>query len=424
VVLASAAAATGASTATYAVGAIREVSAGCRGQNAEVEQAVDQARSYVYEAWIGCRGIGFARSTDGGRHFKKPITLHDSSGAWDPAVAVAADGTVYAAFMAMKGSRSLPIVVSSSDHGASFHRKAFLSPRQKGNWGDRDFIATGPGRRVYVTWDYGPAGSEVKLRCFAIGSCAITGGELNIVLQTSTDGAKRFGRLVHVSPGFPTSGAESAPVLVEPSGRVDVLFDRSRPKRGKARALGGGYNYFTSSSDGGHTWTKPVLIGSSAGTQSRYAWWIDGAIATDAAGNLYVTWDTQSRRGDIAWISYSTDHGATWSAPIRVSPDHAKRPHIVQVAGGPAGIAYVAWLTPRPNRGYAEYLRTFSVADGWLSATRRISRRFGRPRVWPGDTFGISTLTPGEVILSWGSAIRSSRGNAEIFAVPVTVTLP
>jgi hypothetical protein len=55
-----------------------DVSSACAGQNAEVEQAVARPR-YVYEAWIGCGGEGFARSTDGGAHFSKPITLPDSS---------------------------------------------------------------------------------------------------------------------------------------------------------------------------------------------------------------------------------------------------------------------------------------------------------------------------------------------------------
>jgi hypothetical protein len=323
--------------------------------------------------------------------------------------------------MITSGTRSLPVVLRSYDHGASFRRKTFLTPRRSGNWGDREFIASGPDGRVYVTWDYGPANSSVKLRCFAVGSCAITGGELNIVLQASAHGGRRFGPMVHVSPGFPDSGADSAPLLVEPDGRIDVLFTRNPSRR---KAFGGGHEYFTSSSDGGHTWTKAVTVDPSAGTLSPYAWWIDGAIANDAAGNLYATWDTQSRSGDIGWVSYSSDHGASWSAAIQVTPDHAKVPHIVQVSGGAAGIAYVAWLTHRPHRGYAEYLRTFSIANGWLSPPRRISRRFGQARVWPGDTFGISTVTPTEVILSWGSAVRSSRGNSEIFAVPVAVTTP
>jgi hypothetical protein len=40
------------------------------------------------------------------------------------------------------------------------------------------------------------------------------------------------------------------------------------------------------------------------------------------AGNLYATWDTQTRRGDIGWLAYSPDHGKTWSALIRVTPGH------------------------------------------------------------------------------------------------------
>ena len=30
--------------------------------------------------------------------------------------------------------------------------------------------------------------------------------------------------MVHVSPGFPASGGDSAPLVVEPSGRVDLLY--------------------------------------------------------------------------------------------------------------------------------------------------------------------------------------------------------
>src|SRR5256886_14109691 len=78
----------------YSIGSINDVSAGssCTGDNAEVEQAVDSKLGYVYEEWMGCQGIGFARSTDGGRTFETPISLPDVTGSnynsWDPAVAV------------------------------------------------------------------------------------------------------------------------------------------------------------------------------------------------------------------------------------------------------------------------------------------------------------------------------------------------
>ena len=50
------------SSATYQVGPVTDVST-CGGQNAEAEQAVDATRGYVYEEWMGCKGIALARST-------------------------------------------------------------------------------------------------------------------------------------------------------------------------------------------------------------------------------------------------------------------------------------------------------------------------------------------------------------------------
>src|SRR5947209_4002474 len=96
----------------------------CGGSNAEVEQAVDGA--YVYEAWIGCNHrIGFARSTNGGRTFGPAQAVPGSGSSrfhgWDPAVAVAPDGTVYVAYMIASGSgttrKMAPVVAVSTNHG-------------------------------------------------------------------------------------------------------------------------------------------------------------------------------------------------------------------------------------------------------------------------------------------------------------------
>jgi hypothetical protein len=45
---------------------VQDVSRACLGPNAEVETAT-AAPNFVYDRWIGCNGIGFARSADGGR---------------------------------------------------------------------------------------------------------------------------------------------------------------------------------------------------------------------------------------------------------------------------------------------------------------------------------------------------------------------
>src|SRR5580700_2222602 len=100
--------------------AMTDISAGCAGNSSEVEEAFAPP-SYVYAEWIGCGGIGFARSTDSGKHFGAAQTVPGSRGfSWDPAITVAADGTVYAAFMHAAGRSSYPVIAVSRDHGASF----------------------------------------------------------------------------------------------------------------------------------------------------------------------------------------------------------------------------------------------------------------------------------------------------------------
>jgi hypothetical protein len=161
-------------------------------------------------------------------------------------------------------------------------------------------------------------------------------------------------------------------------------------------------------------------------------WWNDLSIATDSFGDLYASWDTQGKVGrqktDIGWVSFSNDGGKEWSAPLQATPDQKNVPHVMQVAGAGPGEAYVAWLSNSDPRGYALYLRTFSVgvdggAGGWLSEAVRISRQFGKPNAFPGDTFGIATFSPTALMISWGSAVPGSAGNTSVFAAPVRVLI-
>jgi hypothetical protein len=421
-----------AAAATYTVGPITDVSASCSGQNAEVEQGVDPALHYVYEIWMGCRGIAFARSIDGGLTCQAPISIPGSVGSnvnsWDPAVAVAPDGTVYAAFMLAAGTDWYPVVAASFDHGVTFPQVASLLPPDHKNWGDRDFIAVGPDGTVYVTWDYGPERTSVTFICTTGGSCAFATGDLNVVIQKSTDRGATWSAQSHISPGFPASGGDSAPMVLEPSGRIDVLYQGYQITNTTTYTMNPAYSYFTSSTDQGQTWSPPVRVGASAGTMSLSEWWIDGAIGIDSAGNLYATWDTQGANpdgspNDVGWLSFSTDHGGSWSAPLQAPPDRLNLPHIMEVAGGGSGIAYVGWLSDSNPQGYAQYLRTFSITRGWLSDAAQVSTQFGDPSVWPGDTFGISTLSTSQVVLSWGSATPSSGKKSDIFAASVGVQL-
>jgi hypothetical protein len=321
--------------------------------------------------------------------------------------------------MRATATQSYPVVEASFDHGQSFKQVTTLTPPDKKNWGDRDFIAVGPDGTVYVTWDYGPSAATVTYLCDPSGSCGFATGQLNVVIQKSTDHGQTFGPMSYVSPGFPASGGDAAPMVIEPSGRIDVLYQGYHITDTTTYAMDPAYSYFTASSDGGATWSTPVKLGPNNGTMSLSEWWIDGDIGRDTAGNLYAVWDTQGAANDIGWLSYSTDDGATWSAPVQVPPDQLNVPHVMEVAGGGPGVAYVSYFSAADPHGYADFLRTFSIATGTLSAPLQVSPEFGDTTLWPGDTFGISALTPTDVVLSWGSATPSSGDVPEIFAANV-----
>jgi BNR repeat protein len=392
--------------------------------NAEVVQAVDGR--YVYEVWIGCsRGIGFALSTDGGRSFGPSRAVRGSHAtglhSWDPAIAVARNGTVYVAYMlgppeAAEGSSApmRPAVAVSHDHGRSFDRVSLLPvpASAKPNWGDREFIAVGRNGALYVTWDYGPRRDQIRIVCPPSGSCYFKGGDFNAVLQKSPDGGKTWTALAPISTGFPLESVYSAPIVAEPDGTLDVLYWQ-HPTNPKTLAVAPGRQYFTSSKDGGSTWSPRVAVGAQAGTIGLQDWWIDGSLALDPAGILYATWDTQQGSRDTAWLAWSRDGGKHWSSPLRAASSRSG--HLTEVAAAGRRNVYVGWQTIVRGKGYGTFLRRFSLGQGWTGRAARISPAFGNASVWPGDTFGLSTRN-GSAFLSWGSAIHGRPASDIYFA--------
>jgi hypothetical protein len=391
----------------------------------------------VYVGFEGCEGdegIGFVRSLDGGASYSAPVALPGSYGAWDPMLAVAPSGTLYVVFMKTVSSEtSYPVIDVSHDYGQTFTVEHSLRPKHGHNWGDAPYIAVAPDGTLYVAWSYGPSDSKVRERCSPTGSCWATNGEVNVVVQSSSDEAGSFSPISVVSPGYPDAGADEGAIVVEPDGTVGVLYQDYEVVDNKTLKLAHGHEFFSSSADGGSTWSAPVEVGASAGEMTVNEWWNDGSLGVDPAGDLYATWDTQDRqvgqRSDTGWLSFSTDGGREWSAPVQATPDTIDDPHIMEVVGGPPGEAYVGWLSDSNPKGYAEYLRTFSVAaeagaGGWLSPAQQISEQFGKRQVFPGDTFGLATLSQTQLVLAWGSATAASGGETAVFAAPVTVGAP
>lgn len=381
----------------------------------------------------GTESIGFARSTDHGRTFgpAQPVlspSLPGGAVEWDPAIAVAPDGTVYVAYMTKPadppdGYSTVPAVAASVDHGQTFTRVSTLPPMPSdpsGNWGDRDFITVGPAGTVYVTWDYGPSGDPVSVTGGPGGSDYFTAGEFNAVLQKSSDGGRTWTAPAPINPDYPRGGVFSAPIVPESNGALDVLYWQ-HPTSPQTLALSPGHEYFTRSTDGGSTWSTPVAVDPGAGKVTLPVWWIDGSIAVDPSNNLYAAWDTQSKHRDTAWLAWSTNGGRRWSRPRVVSSlrrhPGSKTEILVEVAAAGRRSVYAGWQrTGFFASGYATYLRRFSIGRGWTSPAVKVSGALSSPNAWPGDTIGVSAEPNGAGILSWGSARIGGRGLPDIYS--------
>jgi hypothetical protein len=257
------------------------------------------------------------------------------------------------------------------------------------------------------------------------------------VLQRSANGGKTWSRIIPISPGFPGSGADIGPILIEPDGRLDVLYQGYHVLNRKTLKLGVAHDYFTTSTDNGWTWSRPRRLGPRSHFMNTTEWWIDGSLGTGSGKkpDLYATWDTQSGGHDVGWFSYSATGGRTWSPVVRVTPDTDKAVHIVQVLGSQGRSAYVGWLTDshrcqawrlrqysrlpdRPGLGHPDHSRIGQVRElaglAWrhdraLVAARRHS---GQPA--PGGELGERARWPERQLRDLGRSGKPatvSRGN-------------
>lgn len=96
-----------------------------------------------------------------------------------------------------------------------------------------------------------------------------------------------------------------------------------------------------SSSDGGATWSEPVLVSRSGKLQAHVP-----RILVAPEGRLHLLWekdvDTQNILPEIIWHAYSDDGGASWSDPVEIQEstgmlifgfdavvDHFGRVHVI-----------------------------------------------------------------------------------------------
>jgi hypothetical protein len=319
----------------------------------------------------GSGDVGFSTSTNGGLTWTygllPGLTVNYANGPYgaaaDPSVAYdAKHGVWLISTLPLVGlnsgsSKIGDVAVSRSRDGIHWQKpinidKTHLDDK---NWTVCDNNATSPFYgNCYTEWDQAYGSTQVLMSTSSDGGLTWTAG------KSSQDGATGLG-------GEP---------LVQPNGTVIVPFS--------------GFEIQSfSSTDGGKTWGKSVIVSSVSehGTAGGLRNTDLPAAAIDGSGKVYVVWsDCRFRSGckenDIV-MSTSTD-GKTWTAPARIPIDDTSStvdhflPGLgadITTTGDNAHVALIYYYYPISSCGsscqlYAGYTVSEDGGATWISGVQ------------------------------------------------------
>lgn len=144
------------------------------------------------------------------------------------------------------------------------------------------------------------------------------------------------------------------------------------------------------------TWSNPVVVSPTPMGTTPY---VVPDIAADSNGNLYAIWDQSDGTNRRVWISKSSNHGNSWSAPLAISPSNQSSSRAVITIDN-ANTIFIAWSS---DDGSSVKIQTTKSVDGgatWatpvdISSNSDLNRR---PTI---ASFGTGTVT-----IAWRSIVE------------------
>lgn len=339
--------------------------------------AVDPTDSNkVYVGWRqGVRGAqakenlktSVAATIDGGRTFAAPVNIADERGGDYPGLAVDGDGTVHAVVWTRTGTFPLlaadapvppkQIVYSrSTDSGKTWSKPVDIDPGNQTTFRPPVLAADPKSNNLYMAWH---SHAEVN------NTGTSFQGDLNVFLRASTDGGRTWSERKVLNDDTNKANQFEPGISVAPNGRVDVAwFDfRNSPTgpavaRGQDDERGSSDNFYTSSADGGRTWTKNVQVTDRSSDRSVGVW-SNGFSSRFNMGvassndSVFFAWQ-DSRNGTRETQSEDVYTSSVHFEDLARSSDPAGVPSWLilgaGLAGGMAFSIFVAWaLARRPS---------------------------------------------------------------------------
>ncbi|MGI8984813.1 MAG: sialidase family protein [Acidimicrobiales bacterium] len=291
--------------------------------------AVDPHDSrYVYVGWMQPTGGRIAASNDGGNTFGEPTPMRtDDRRHYQPRLAVDGKGVVHAVFPSGEFNPTNPIVRpvwyrQSTDHGRTWSEAVVIEPGSAGFFHNRKHVlAADPiSNNLYFVW-YGTT-KEVPTAA----------DDNEIFVRVSSDGGATWSDRITINDDASRVNTQhyDPGISIAPNGRVDVAWYDFRnsaepeklPVEFAAPFNVGGFNdvYYSSSTDGGRTWSENTrisdrLIDRNIGVWSNnvHSHYNVGIASTN--DSVYFAWQ-DSRAGNAV-----TNAEDVYFASLKLDPD-------------------------------------------------------------------------------------------------------
>src|SRR5256886_882730 len=236
-------------------------------------------------------GLSVLCSPARSQQFSTPKNVSNNADySFTPQIAVDAAGNIYMAWEDDTNANSNILFSRSTDGGATFLPTP--AAKQVSNSLGCSFspvMAVDAAAHINIVWEDSP-------------DCSFRTS--NIFFSRSTDGGMTFSAPTNLSATMNTALYSVPQIAVDTTGNINVLWESD---------TGNLAIWFSSSRDGGATFSSPKMVSTNPGGS------LNAQIAVDKNGNINVVWeDDIAGHSDISF-SRSTDNGLNFSPPMNLS---------------------------------------------------------------------------------------------------------
>ncbi len=289
------------------------------------------------------------------------------------------------------GSNLQILFARSTDNGKTFSTPIALSSITESF---TDLGIAGYGSNVYAVWD----------------DDTHTPGVPDIYFAKSNNNGSSFGNPINISNNAGTSLVPQ--IVVSAVGNIYITWQDDTPNPGSESDV-----FFSSSTNGGTSFSNPVIVGTSGGSAQT------PKIVTSGKSSVYLVWNDFSGNSDV-FFAKSNNNGSLFGSPVNIS-NNPSTSTLPQLAVSLGGTIYVSWVdyavgngdifVSKSTDGGQTFQSAIDISNNPIMATN--------PRVSVSDNNHIYTVWEGDPGSGANDIYFSySSNNGTTFSNPVDIS--